>query len=102
MFRGQFTYSVDAKGRVSIPSKLRKQVSPDANDTFVMTRGNGKCIDIYPLDQWLVFEKKLEEAKEFLKQVYKQLDKAAKKQIIHPNTARRKKSRLALRLAKSK
>ncbi len=52
--------------------------------------------------QALLFEKKIEEAKDFLKQVYKQLDKAAKKQIIHPNTARRKKSRLALRLSKSK
>jgi len=52
--------------------------------------------------QALLFEKKIEEAKDFLRQVYKQLDKAAKKQIIHPNTARRKKSRLALRLSKSK
>ena len=52
--------------------------------------------------QALILEKKLEEAKAFLKQVYKQLDKAAKKEIIHPNTARRKKSRLALRLAKTK
>ncbi|MDD4899121.1 MAG: 30S ribosomal protein S20 [Candidatus Omnitrophica bacterium] len=52
--------------------------------------------------QALILEKKLEEAKEFLKQVYTQLDKAAKKQIIHPNTANRKKSRLALRLAKAK
>ena len=65
MFRGQFTYSVDAKGRISIPAKLRKHVSQEANDTFVMTRGTGKCIDIYPLDQWLVFEKKLEELNPF-------------------------------------
>lgn len=65
MFRGQFTYSVDAKGRVSIPARLRKHVSPEANDTFVMTQGTGKCIDIYPLDQWLVFEKKLEELNPF-------------------------------------
>jgi MraZ protein len=65
LFRGQFTYSVDAKGRVSIPARLRKHVSPEANDTFVMTQGTGKCIDIYPLDQWLVFEKKLEELNPF-------------------------------------
>ena len=65
MFRGQFTYSVDAKGRVSIPAKLRKHVSPEANDTFVMTQGTGKCIDVYPLDQWLIFEKKLEELNPF-------------------------------------
>lgn len=65
MFRGQFTYSVDAKGRVSIPAKLRKHVSPEANDTFVMTQGTGRCIDVYPLDHWLVFEKKLEELNPF-------------------------------------
>jgi len=65
LFRGQFSYSVDAKGRVSIPARLRKHVSPEANDTFVMTQGTGKCIDVYPLDQWLVFEKKLEELNPF-------------------------------------
>lgn len=65
MFRGQFTYSMDAKGRISIPAKLRKHVSPEANDTFVMTQGTGKFIDIYPLDQWLVFEKKLEQLNPF-------------------------------------
>jgi len=65
LFRGQFTYSMDAKGRISIPAKLRKHVSPEANDTFVMTQGTGKFIDIYPLDQWLVFEKKLEQLNPF-------------------------------------
>ena len=45
--------------------RLRKHVSPEANDTFVMTQGTGKCIDVYPLDQWLVFEKKLEELNPF-------------------------------------
>lgn len=56
---------MDSKGRVSIPAKLRKHVSPEANDTFVMTQGTGKFIDIYPLDQWLVFEKKLEQLNPF-------------------------------------
>lgn len=52
MFIGSFTYSIDSKGRVSIPAKLRKYVKPEANDTFVMTRGVEQCIVIYPLDQW--------------------------------------------------
>lgn len=52
MFIGNFTYSIDAKGRVSIPAKLRKYVNPDANDTFVITRGTVQCIDLYPLDVW--------------------------------------------------
>ncbi len=59
MFRGQYTYSVDSKGRLSIPAKLRRQLSPEANDTFVMTQGTAKCIDVYPMDQWQQFEQKL-------------------------------------------
>lgn len=52
MFIGSFKYSVDSKGRVSIPAKLRKYVNPEANDSFILTRGPGKCIDVYPMDQW--------------------------------------------------
>ena len=59
VFRGQFTYSVDSKNRISIPAKLRKHISAEANDTFVMTQGTATCIDLYPLDQWQQFEQKL-------------------------------------------
>ncbi len=59
MFRGQFTYSIDSKGRISIPAKLRKQVSPESNETFIITQGTATCIDIYPLDQWQLIEDKL-------------------------------------------
>jgi len=52
MFIGSFKYSIDTKGRVSIPAKLRKFVDPKSNDAFVMTRGTTKCIDVYPMDQW--------------------------------------------------
>jgi MraZ protein len=65
MFRGQFTYSVDSKGRISIPARLRRHMSAEANDTFMMTRGTQTCIDIYPLDQWLVFEEKLNNLNQF-------------------------------------
>ena len=58
MFRGQFTYSIDSKGRISIPAKLRKHMSPEANDTFIITRGTTTCIDLYPLDQWQKYEEK--------------------------------------------
>lgn len=48
----------------------------------------------------LMTAKNIEEAKKLLTSAFSQLDKAAKKDIIHPNTAHRKKSRLALRLRK--
>ncbi|MBU1998057.1 MAG: 30S ribosomal protein S20, partial [Candidatus Omnitrophica bacterium] len=41
------------------------------------------------------------EAKSFLVKVFSVLDKAAKKKVIHPNLASRKKSRLAKSLSKS-
>lgn len=59
MFRGQYKYSIDTKGRVSIPARLRKHVSADANDTFVITKGRDNCIDVYPLDEWNLLEEKL-------------------------------------------
>jgi MraZ protein len=59
VFKGQFTYSIDSKSRISIPAKIRKHISPDANDTIVMTKGLSSCIDLYPLDEWQKIEEKL-------------------------------------------
>lgn len=50
---------MDSKGRIAIPAKLRKHISADANDTFIMTRGLSNCIDLYPLDEWQKIEEKL-------------------------------------------
>ncbi|MBU3934668.1 30S ribosomal protein S20 [Patescibacteria group bacterium] len=50
----------------------------------------------------LVAEKKNDEAKKILPQVYKVLDKASKKGVIKKNTADRKKSRLTKLLEKTK
>jgi MraZ protein len=51
-FKGEETYSIDIKGRVNIPAKMRKNLSEEANETFVVTRGFEKCIYAYPLDEW--------------------------------------------------
>ncbi len=48
--------------------------------------------------QELLSKKNIAEAKTFISKVFSQLDKAAKKNIIHPATANRKKSRLARHL----
>lgn len=49
----------------------------------------------------LIAQKKTEEAKKILPQVFKILDKSAKVGVIKKNNADRKKSRLAKALAKS-
>jgi small subunit ribosomal protein S20 len=51
--------------------------------------------------QELLAKKDAVEAKKFISKVFSQLDKAAKKNIIHPGMADRKKSRLMRRLGKS-
>ncbi len=51
--------------------------------------------------QALLNAKNINEAKTFLGKVFSSLDKAAKRRIIHPQTANRKKSRLAKRLGKA-
>ena len=51
--------------------------------------------------QSLLSAKNIQEAKTLLGKVFSQLDKAAKKRVIHPKTANRKKSRLMKRLTKT-
>ena len=58
-FKGSYMYSVDEKGRVSLPAKLRKYVNPETNDTFVVTRGFEKCLFVYPIDEWNKLEENL-------------------------------------------
>ncbi len=58
-FKGSYEYSVDSKGRINIPARLRKNLSPEANDTFVVTRGCEKCLFVYPLDEWNKLEQSI-------------------------------------------
>ena len=58
-FKGQAAYSVDAKGRVAIPAKMRNAMQPEAKGTFTVTRGFEKCIFLYPLDRWTEMEEEI-------------------------------------------
>ncbi len=58
-FKGSYLYAVDGKGRVSLPVKLRKYISPEANETFIITRGLEQCLFLYPLDEWSRLEENL-------------------------------------------
>ena len=58
-FHGKYTYSIDSKGRVSIPSKFRSALHPDAHDTFIICQGPNGCLRAYPHNVWEIQEKKL-------------------------------------------
>lgn len=59
IFKGLEIYSIDPKGRVNVPAKMRKCISPEANDTFTIIRGKDGCIEAYPMDKWEMLEEKL-------------------------------------------
>ncbi len=58
-FTGEFSYTVDTKGRVNIPAKFRKVLSADNEDTFVITRGMDPCVWVYPVVVWQKIENDL-------------------------------------------
>jgi MraZ protein len=64
-FMGMYEYSVDSKGRVNVPLKMRKNLTPESNDTFVVTRGFEKCISVYPLNEWNMIEKRVNSLNSF-------------------------------------
>lgn len=47
-FLGKHKHTIDAKGRLSIPSKFRKATG----EVFVLTLGLDKCLFFYPADEW--------------------------------------------------
>jgi len=58
-FKGRYAYSVDNKGRIALPAKVRKNVSSGANDIFILTRGFEQCLFLYPQDEWSKVEDSL-------------------------------------------
>ena len=55
MFMGEYNHTIDAKGRLIVPSKLREALG----DTFVVTKGLDGCLFVYDNKEWNAFEEKL-------------------------------------------
>lgn len=67
-FKGEYEHSVDAKGRVAFPAKLRKALSPEAQENFTLLRGLEPCLYLYPRDEWEVVERKLSRINSFTRE----------------------------------
>lgn len=48
MLMGEFHHSVDEKGRLIIPAKIRYELG----ENFIITRGLDKCLFVYPKAEW--------------------------------------------------
>src|SRR5258708_30040303 len=60
MFLGEFQHSLDAKGRVSLPVRIRDELEGGA----VMARALDGCLAVYPLAEFDQLARKLREVRE--------------------------------------
>lgn len=48
LLMGEYHHTIDEKGRITIPSKIRY----DLGESFVVTRGIDRCLYVYPKEDW--------------------------------------------------
>ncbi|MBO6202459.1 MAG: division/cell wall cluster transcriptional repressor MraZ [Selenomonas sp.] len=48
MFMGEYTHSIDAKGRIILPADFRQELGV----TFIITKGFDKCLFLYGQQAW--------------------------------------------------
>lgn len=66
--RGNFTHSVDTKGRVSLPSEFRKVLSARNESSVVITNyisDGSRCLEGFGVRSWAEFEEKLRKKSRF-------------------------------------
>lgn len=59
MFRGVNNISLDAKGRLAIPSRYRERLAERCDGQLVVTVDTSRCLLLYPLPDWEEIERKL-------------------------------------------
>lgn len=55
MFIGEYSHTLDEKGRVSVPAKFRLRFK----EGVVVTRGLDRCLFVYPRSEWEIMAEKL-------------------------------------------
>ena len=52
MFFGEYRYTLDPKGRVSVPGRLREVLINKYQEVLVVTKDFDQCLVGYPLEEW--------------------------------------------------
>ena len=55
MLLGEYEHSIDTKGRMAMPAKLREGLGAK----FIITKGLDGCLFVYSMDEWQRVEQKL-------------------------------------------
>lgn len=62
MFRGNHPAKVDEKGRLKLPAAFKQLLDAQHVTQFYITSTDGKCAEIWPLQEWEKIEAQLAEA----------------------------------------
>ncbi|MBI1910966.1 MAG: division/cell wall cluster transcriptional repressor MraZ [Deltaproteobacteria bacterium] len=66
MFRGRYEHTIDAKGRLSVPSRIRETLNERYDSRLVVTTYDN-CLIAYPFPEWQKLEEKVAALPEFQK-----------------------------------
>ncbi|MBO4264847.1 MAG: division/cell wall cluster transcriptional repressor MraZ [Clostridia bacterium] len=55
MFLGEYSHTIDTKGRLFMPSKFREELK----DTFFVTKSVDTCLAVYSSEEWTRFTDKI-------------------------------------------
>ena len=64
-FIGEYHCKLDVKGRLLIPSDMRKQLAPENLGQFIISRGVDDCLSMYTSTEWVVVMNKLRKLNRF-------------------------------------
>ncbi len=59
MFRGVYEHQIDAKGRTSLPVKMRETLAGTYDERLILTTALDPCLHAYPVREWEALESAL-------------------------------------------
>lgn len=60
MLRGHYTVRMDDKGRIKLPAAYRRYIDEHYGKEFYVTSLTGECARLYPMQEWMSIEEKLQ------------------------------------------
>ncbi len=87
MFRGRYEHTIDAKGRLSIPSKFREVLTINYDERLILTNFDN-CLWAYPIREWQAVEDKVAALPQFkpdVKSLQRFFISAASEAPLDPN-----------------